>query len=138
MAVDDTNPLGRNQHVLDALRRLDDEPIEAILAGLSPEQRKLALVMANIVTDLSYEMQRLKQTFNQRFNELDQSHAEVSTSMRRIPVQLISDEAAAEYAKCSQKVDILWRVLLWGSGILATGLIGLALHFLGFKPLAGA
>lgn len=135
MAGQDPNPLGRNQHVLDTLRRLNDEPIESILAGLTGEQRKLALVMANIVTDLSYEMQRLKQTFDQRFNELDESHAAVSTSMRRIPVQLTSDEAAAEYAKCSQKVDILWKVMLWGVGLLATGLVGLALHFMGFKPL---
>ena len=135
MSTENPSPLGRNQHVLDALRRLNDEPIESILAGLTGEQRKLALVMANIVTDLSYEMQRLKQTFDQRFNELDESHAQVSTSMRRIPVQLTSDEAASEYAKCSQKVDILWKIMLWGSGLLATGLVGLALHFMGFKPL---
>ena len=135
MSAENPNPLGRNQHVLDALRRLSDEPIESILAGLTGEQRKLALVMANIVTDLGYEMQRLKQTFDQRFNELDESHAQVSTSMRRIPVQLTSDEAAAEYAKCSQKVDILWKVMLWGAGILGTGLVGLTLHLMGFKPL---
>ena len=135
MSAENPSPLGRNQHVLDALRRLNDEPIDSILAGLTGEQRKLALVMANIVTDLSYEMQRLKQTFDQRFNELDESHAAVSTSMRRIPVQLTSDEAAAEYAKCSQKVDFMWKVMMWAGGILGTGAIGLALHLAGFKPL---
>lgn len=134
MVSDTQTPLGRNQHVLDALRRLNDEPIESILAGLNSDQRKLALVMANIVTDLSYEVHRLKTTFEQRFNELDESNKAVNTSIRRIPVQLTSDEAAAEYAKCSQKVEFMWRAMLWTAGILATGAIGLVLHLLGFNP----
>jgi len=135
MAAQDQSPLGRNQHVLDALRRLNDEPLESILAGLTGDQRKLALVMANIVTDLGYEMQKLKQTFDQRFSELDESHVAVSTSIRRIPTQLTSNEAAEEYAKYSQKVDFMWRVMLWAGGVLGTGAVGLALHFMGFKPL---